>query len=333
MRVPIPATAETVAITVTVTGSSGPGWVQAYPCDGSVPDASVLNHGAGQTVANTVFVGTGPRGDVCLRPSTGTQLIVDYAGHFPVGSDMVAQGASRVFDSRAGGGPVQAGTVKRIKAPDGAVAVAAVLTVTQPASDGWVIAHPCGTSVPNVSQVNFRAGQSIANTTIVDVGDNGLICVWSSATTHLILDSFGEVDTAPDLRLSAGTRLLDTRSRGRVPAGGVVKARVPERSAAAAVTVTIVEPDYAGWATAYACDSPRPGTSTLNFATGQTVANSAVIPVGPSGEICVHTTAGAHLIIDYAGHVPPGSDFTPGGPSRVFDSRASGLVPQDGLAC
>ena len=44
---------------------------------------------------------------------------------------------------------------------------------------------------PNASNLNYVAGQAIANTAIATLSSTGSICVFSSATTHLIIDVSG----------------------------------------------------------------------------------------------------------------------------------------------
>ena len=71
-------------------------------------------------------------------------------------------------------------------------AVAAALTVTSTGSqaDGYLTVYPCGT-LPNASNLNYVAGQPIANTAIATLSPSKSVCVFSSATTHLIIDVSG----------------------------------------------------------------------------------------------------------------------------------------------
>jgi len=45
--------------------------------------------------------------------------------------------------------------------PANATAVVLNVTVTQPSATGWITVHPCGTSAPNASNVNFVASDTI----------------------------------------------------------------------------------------------------------------------------------------------------------------------------
>ena len=68
------------------------------------------------------------------------------------------------------------------------------------------------------------------------------------------------------------------------------------------LNVTATGARGAGWVTAWACDREPPATSNLNLDhVGQTVANLVVTTVGPSGEVCLASSIGTHLVADLAG--------------------------------
>lgn len=74
-------TASGYAVNVTVTGTTGPGFVRAYPYPGDPPSTSTVNYGAGATVPNHAIVGAGPY--LGFQVSGGsTHLIVDVFGVF-----------------------------------------------------------------------------------------------------------------------------------------------------------------------------------------------------------------------------------------------------------
>ena len=60
------------------------------------------------------------------------------------------------------------------------------------ASPGFLTVYPCGTTRPRASNVNMRvAGGVSSNLAMVKVGDTNSVCVYSSTTTHLVVDFFG----------------------------------------------------------------------------------------------------------------------------------------------
>lgn len=84
----IPANARSVALNVTVTGPSAPGYVSLYPGNYPPPETSILNFSTGATRANQAILplatdGSGTLAAVASVQSNGTtHLIVDASGYF-----------------------------------------------------------------------------------------------------------------------------------------------------------------------------------------------------------------------------------------------------------
>ena len=78
----IPADASAVVLNITVTGTTGAGFITAYPCGSPRPNASNLNHDIGDTVPNLVIAKIGSGGRVCLFTLAGTHLVADANGYF-----------------------------------------------------------------------------------------------------------------------------------------------------------------------------------------------------------------------------------------------------------
>ena len=131
------------------------------------------------------------------------------------------------------------------------------------------------------------------------------------------------------------TRLVDTRNNvgavGRVAAGRQVVVqvadgvRVPADATAAVVNVAAVNPSAAGFVTVYPCSDGVPDTSTLNYVAGQTVANTTIAALSPSGQLCAWTFAETDILVDITGWLSPSraSLLTPIGPTRVVDTRSN----------
>ncbi len=104
----------------------------------------------------------------------------DPAGQW--GGPALAAGATRVF-------PIWG----RCSIPATAKSISVNMTVTQPTAPGHLTLFPGGT-VPGVSNINFRAGQTRANNAIVPLSGTGTLSVTdgqSTGTTHFILDVNG----------------------------------------------------------------------------------------------------------------------------------------------
>ncbi len=107
----------------------------------------------------------------------------------------------RVVDTRQGaGGPVVAGTDRTFTIVGGTCAVPATakavslnVVVTQPSAPGNVRLFPAGAAVPIASTVNYSAGQTRANNTVVALSAGGQLTArcQPSGSTHLILDVNG----------------------------------------------------------------------------------------------------------------------------------------------
>ncbi|MEO5680242.1 MAG: hypothetical protein ABIS47_11300 [Acidimicrobiales bacterium] len=111
--------------------------------------------------------------------------------------------------------------------------------------------------------------------------------------------------------------------RGGVPVSGV---------GAVVLNLTATGPTAAGFLTVFPTWEGQPGTSTLNFGSGQTVANLVVGKVGAGGSVSIANDAGfTHVIVDVAGWFPSGDDYHGLSPARLLDTRP-GAPTVDGLA-
>ena len=132
-------------------------------------------------------------------------------------------------------------------------------------------------------------------------------------------------------------RLLDTRTNGSggVPAAGITTLQVtghggvPVGAAAVVVNLTAVTPAAPGYLTAYPAGTTRPTTSSVNFATGTTVANLAAVKLSPGGALTVASGSPrpTQLVVDVQGYYLAGTPLADGTfqgltPVRVLDTRS-----------
>ncbi len=208
--------------------------------------------------------------------------------------------------------------------PADARAVAANITVTQPATGGYVTAFPCDTPVPPTSNLNVTGpGQTAAAFTLVQPGSDGAICVRPSTHAHLIVDLAGYVPAGKSYTPVAPQRLLDSRRDGSV-AHRTFEVALPPGATGAALTATVTQPVARGYLTVWPCGGERPLASTLNFTAGQTVANMALVTAGPDGRVCLRPSTAAHLVVDLVGTFPQESGFRGTAPQRLLDTRSAG---------
>ncbi|WP_441250427.1 PKD domain-containing protein [Kitasatospora sp. McL0602] len=318
-----------VLLNLTATRPTAGSFVTAFPSGSVRPTVSSLNFTAGQTVANAVVVPVGPDGKVSLYNFNGSvDLVADIAGYYGLQVPTVGAGnfigsvtPTRVLDTRATHGPLGGGDTIKVKVrggagllPDVARAVVLNLTATQPTQGGYVTAAPDG-NPPSSSSLNFAANQTIANQVTVPIDADGTVTLYNhNGSVHLIADiqAFysAPVSATGPLQTVTPTRLLDTRvNHSTLGAGGTVRVKVTgvagvsEHATGVLVNLTATNPTAAGFLTAYAAGSPRPLTSILNFAPGQTVPNLAFVPVSSDGYIEVYNHSGnTDVLVDIQGY-------------------------------
>ena len=85
------------------------------------------------------------------------------------------------------------------------------LTIASPRESGYATVYPCASGRPETSNINYRAGQTIANTVIVEPDADGMVCVFTNKPAEVIFDLLGTTGTG-FTGVTPG-RPLDTRTR------------------------------------------------------------------------------------------------------------------------
>jgi hypothetical protein len=195
------------------------------------------------------------------------------------------------------------------------------ITATEAQSPGFITVHPCGSPVPNASNLNVAVGATVANAVIARVGMEGSVCIFNQSPTHLVVDVNGYFPAGTDMVSLVPARVLETRpglstvdgqfnSIGQRPAGTVTELPVRNRggvsstASTAVLNVTATNAQAPGFITVYPCDSSRPNASNLNVATGDTVANAVVVKVGSAGSVCIFNQSATDLVVDVNGYFP-----------------------------
>jgi len=365
----IPLTGVTaVSLNLTAVGPTAEGYVTVWPCGSTRPDTSNVNFVKDQIVPNAVIAPVDSTGKVCIASSVASHVVIDINGWFGSTSGLNALTPVRVFDTRSGTGGVPIGKVGALDGSGSALevsvlsaigqsvgAVSAVsLNVTATGTSaskygGYVTAYPCGTR-PNASNLNFVSNQTIPNAVIVPVSATGTVCFYVYGQADLIADVNGWFAGGSGFNSLTPVRVFDTRSgSGGVPIakvgaldGSGVPLRVqvagtngvpPLGAAAVMMNVTVdatTAPAVGGYVTAYPCDATPPNSSNINFASGQTIANSVVAPLSVNGEVCFYVYGQAHVLADITGWLASGETvYTAMTPVRFSDTR-SGLGPIPG---
>jgi len=329
-----------VALNLTVTNASGVGYVSAYPDGSSVPNVSNLNYSTGRTVPNAIIVPVGSDGSIDLynggAEAGRIDLIADVTGFFrqALASGYTALSPDRLLDTRTGAGtggavakvPADKSITLSIAGADGGslpasgiTAVALNVTATNTSGIGFISAYPDGEGVPNVSNLNYVAGQTVANAVIVPVAADGKIDLLNGGATAGNVDLIADVTgyfsgTGASAYVPVTpTRILDTRSTSALaPNGEVVVAPdsyLPAGTADATgfvVNTTVTQPNGNGFICVFPDGSAVPNVSTLNYTPNLTIANLTLATPGADQKVdFFNGGAGAgatELIVDLFGY-------------------------------
>ncbi len=225
--------AAAITVNLTTTQTKAAGFATLYPCGSKRPEASTINYGPGQTIANSVVTKVGANGKVCIFTHAQGHVIADVTGYFPSGSDFRSLAPARLLDTRpgfrttdgrsAGSGRLGAGRVLELDVTarggtaSNSAAVSLNLTVTQTGGEGFATVFPCGSSRPEASTINYGRGETIANGIIAKVGAGGKVCIYSHAAAQVIVDVDGYFPAGSDYRPLTPARLLDSRPVAPAP--------------------------------------------------------------------------------------------------------------------
>jgi hypothetical protein len=206
---------EAVVLNVTATNATSGGYLAVYPAGGSAQSSSV-NFGRGQTVPNRVIVSAGASGQISVYNAAGsTDVIVDVGGWFTDGSDastaggrFTGVGPARIIDTRTGSGGVPRalvlggapitvpiaglGGVPPMSAAVPPRAVLVNVTVTNTSAASYLAVYPSGAAPPGTSDLNWPAGGTVANLTLVRLGADGRLTLLNGAgRADVVIDVFG----------------------------------------------------------------------------------------------------------------------------------------------
>ena len=209
----VPTDATAVMLNVTAITPTGPGYLTIHPCTTTPPLASNLNYRTGDIIPNAVLAKLTPTGTICITTSATTHIAIDVNGYIPAGGTPNALTPGRLLDTRTGPtetttdgqyqgiGPRPAGTTTEITiagrggVPTDATAVMLNVTAITPTGPGYLTIHPCTTTPPLASNLNYRTGDIIPNAVLAKLTPTGTICITTSATTHIAIDVNGYIAT------------------------------------------------------------------------------------------------------------------------------------------
>ena len=326
--------------------------------DGEGPSAALL-----QATDGTLY-GTTLGGGASCEGSHGCGTVFSFnVGLALSPAQFVPVTPCRLADTRQTKTPIQSGTFQFFIVPElgncniPATASAYSLNVTvaphQPL--GYLTIWPAGRPQPNVSTMNSPDGRIKANAAIVPAGASAAVSVYATDTTDVILDIDGYF-TAPSSQTYefyplTPCRVVDTRSGSGFPPALGPPSLVAQQQRdlpilsssclngitnplAYSFNVTVVPNPSGqplGYLTVWPSNQTLPYVSTLNNPTATVVANAAIVPAAPNGDVDVYAYNSTDLIIDINGYfAAPGQtglSLYPVAPCRVLDTRSNNGSP------
>ncbi len=318
------------AVNITVVNPTSPGFVTVFPSEIDVPATSNVNVEAGRTTANLAVSTVGSDGHIVLYTSTAADLVVDLVGVWVAAPLPVSAGRyratapTRMLDTRDNGATLAPGSAVRVPVhgsapgtssptvPPTASAVAVSITVASAPNAGFWTVWPGGGAMPLASTVNVRAGDTVANTTIVPVGADGSISVFSQAGGDVVVDIVGWFTGANDGAGSDGLlssfvspiRVADSRVGLGISRLDGETAQIPMAPGSGLVgNVTWVSPDRSGYLTVWPSGQAQPLASVANPdpSMGLASSNALIVGRGASGGINMYSQHGTDVVVDLAG--------------------------------
>lgn len=331
-----------VLLEVTVVNPTAPGYATVFSPSGPRPVVSNINFQPGQNVPNTAIVTLTDNYEVTIyNGSKGTvDLLADVQGYFEAGQNQGDAGTlvpvtpTRYLDTRIGlgaaKGKVAPYSVTKLQltggvVPAGASAVAVNLTAVESGGQGFLTAY-AGTTRPQVSTVNFYAGENRANLALLGLDADGSVSLYNGSpySVDLLADVSGYFVAYPTTlpqTVAAGAyvpgpvgRVVDTRKAnagtGYVPALATLKVQIFEPAdpiiaqiKAVAVNVTAVDPQASGFLTTWDGTTTVPAVSNVNFQAQRNSAGSIVVPLNPDGSIAIYNGSfgNVDMLVDLTG--------------------------------
>ncbi len=337
----IPDTASALVLNVTAVYASANSVVTLWPAGFEQPTVSNLNVAAGQIIPNLVTVKIGSGGKIRIATQQGTiDIVADVVGWYDDGTGpgaaYVGVSPKRLLDSRTGatpgwpGTPLPAGPGRTLIArgattgvPATATTIIANVTVTESTANSFVSVRPTG-APPGASNLNFAAGETIANLVTVGIGTDGTITLTTAqGATHIVVDLVGYYDpTASGGRFHPLTpiRALDDRiglggyatpwgPTPPEPARAVHLAGssgVPANATGIVMNTTVTNATTGSYLSVFPDGAPVPTASALNFGKGQTIPNLTVLPLPGNGTLRIANHLGhTDVVADLAGYFSP----------------------------
>jgi hypothetical protein len=180
-----------------------------------------------------------------------------------------------------------------------------------------VTVWPKGESLPDASNLNMQAGQTVPNLVVAKIGAGGQVSLRNAfGSTDLIADVLGWFPTGVGLQALTPVRILDTRSGNGAPPAPLgpqqvlelqvaTRGGVPANASAVVMNVTATDANALGFITVWPAGVGRPEASNINTVPGRPSPNLVITRLGTNGKVDLYNSAGSvNLIADVMGYFP-----------------------------
>lgn len=145
-------------------------------------------------------IGVALSADLVFTPITPCR-IVDTRG----AGGVIPTATSRVFKGWAASYTAQGGSATNCGLPQSTdvAALSVNLLVISPTGEGWIAAWPVGTTMPLVSNLNYKAGDVLANSAVLKINQTTAdFNLYTTTATHFVADVTGYYSRTKSVGLS-----------------------------------------------------------------------------------------------------------------------------------
>lgn len=310
----VPAGATGVALNITALDSTEPTSITVWPSQMARPYTTVMTVNPGAAQSNSVLLPLNDERAVNLYNFAGTtHVLVDVIGWF--NDEFVGVNPQRVLDTRSwfAGTPLSPGATRDLPLdqltdiPADAVAVALNATAIAGPAPTTVSLRPTGSEPLAVPQFVLGADQVVTQSIVVGLSNGSLSMTNGEGAANLVIDVTGWFRPNGSFAASVPQRVVETKAKLCGIAVGPNETRTVRLTSAgdigaAMVTMRAEGSSESTYLTIWRAGAPRPAISNLNVMPGTSASNTAVVELGPAGQVDIYNNAGTvEITVDVIG--------------------------------
>ncbi len=194
----LPGDATAVIINLTAVDPTDTSYLSAWAGGTPQPAVSNVNFSPGLTIPNLAIVPVN-NGVISIYNHSGrVDVLADVFGYFTAGGSpqFTPTQPTRLLDTRTGsaigpGGSMNLPVAGAAGVPGNVAAVVLNVTAVSPTAASYLTVFPDGQGLPGVSNLNYTAGETIANSVIVPVVDGSIDFYNHVGSVNVLVDIAG----------------------------------------------------------------------------------------------------------------------------------------------